>query len=100
MHQISEQIRKGFSYVTINAWQSALAAVLCPAKRPVRLPVERLYIFLPVTLSARSASLNGLFCVKTASFGLFGERPLIGLSLVRLWQKSRGAAPKKNNAHG
>jgi hypothetical protein len=99
MHQISEQTRKGLSYSIITARQLAPAVFSCPAKRPLLRSAERPHETCPTAHSARLASLDGLFCVKTAYSGLFAAVPLIGLSLVRFWQKTREAATKKNLSH-
>lgn len=83
----------------MTARQIALAVFSCPAKRPLLRSAEPSHETSPTAHPARLASLDGLFCVKTAYSGPFGGRPLIGLSLVRFWQKIREAATKKNLSH-
>jgi hypothetical protein len=99
MHQISAKTRKGLSYSITTARQIAPAVFLYPAKQLLLLSAERSHETFPTAQYARLASLDGLFCVKTAHSGPFGGRPLIGLSLVRFWQNDREAEQKNNLLH-
>ncbi len=100
MHQISEETRKGLSYSITTAQQFVLAVFSYPVKWPHLPSAERSYQTFSMTQPARLASLDGLFCAKTAYSRLFEDRPLIGLSLVRFWQNDREAEQKNNLAHG
>jgi hypothetical protein len=99
MHQISAKTRKGLSYSITTAQQIAPAVFSCPAKWSPRLSAEPSHETFLTAQLARLASLDGLFCVKTACSGSFEAAPLIGLSLVRFWQNEREAPCKKNLSH-
>lgn len=96
MLQISELRPKGLLYLIKTASLFALAVSVCSANQPLRPSTECLHSIAQPT---RLALLCGLFCANTARFRPAAAVLLIGLSLVRLWQKSRAAASKKISCH-